>query len=213
MEELREAQPVVERVLHQAAEGSGPPGQGPLLDGGPGVGADVRGELVQAASPGVPAEVPAESGVHADRRRSPNVAVPPASPPSPPSALGPPTAAFATAAVAVTTGSGASGSSSADAVAPSAAAASSAVRTTAVVLLARSIRVQGRGRSHDHGAGVPATATGLRQRRRCGVLPQRSAGPLREQLLAKSAVGRLRGRGLPGKLRLWRPVQPVSRQR
>lgn len=60
LEKFGAAQPVAERVFHKVAEGTGTSGQRPLLDGGPGVGADVRGELVQTAAARVPAQVPAE---------------------------------------------------------------------------------------------------------------------------------------------------------
>ncbi len=56
MEELCEAQPESERVLHQAAQGAGPPGQGTLLDHRPRPGVHVRGRVLQAEAQGVQEE-------------------------------------------------------------------------------------------------------------------------------------------------------------
>ena len=47
LEELCAAQPQPERVLHQAAQGAGPAGQGALLDHRPGPGVHVRGGIMQ----------------------------------------------------------------------------------------------------------------------------------------------------------------------
>ena len=47
MEELSTAQPLPQRVLHQAAQGAGQAGEGALLDHRPRAGVHVRGGVIQ----------------------------------------------------------------------------------------------------------------------------------------------------------------------
>lgn len=147
MEEFGAAQPVAERVLHQTAQGTGPSGQGTLLDRGPGVGADVRRKFVQASAPRLPPQVSTESGRDPDRRRRrsgwlPIVAVPPThaspSPPPEPPAATPSTTTVATA-PGTATGADRTAATATGGRATSSAAAAAAVGTAAV-LSARPVR-------------------------------------------------------------------------
>lgn len=171
-------------MFHQATERPWSSWQRSLLDGGSSVGVDVRGELVQAKTPGIPPQVPTED-YRTDRRRRrqwlSNVTVPPApSPPSPSpepavaaTATAPPSSTAAIAVVA--TDATVTGSATCTAATASATAATaidrhsttSATTATTVaaggVLPARPVRLQ--GRHGCNGSGIPspaATATGLR---------------------------------------------------